>query len=113
MFEADVHRRSFLLSKTTPTIATSNNTETISNGSRYCVNNNLPREAVPPSSPGDSVAPSGAFKRLLRKIARMDPTEINPPTARQYPMFGCALPGRIPPGLPCTHDRYERERSRR
>src|SRR5947209_11384640 len=34
MVKADTHFRSFLLSKITPTIATNNNTETISNGSR-------------------------------------------------------------------------------
>src|ERR1035438_8433114 len=70
MFESDVHFRSFLLSNTTPTMATSNSTETISNGNRYWdwVNSNLPSETVSPSSRGDSWAPSGElrFERLIR-----------------------------------------------
>src|SRR5689334_14239286 len=49
MLNPDIHLRSFLLSKITPTIATNNSTEIISNGSRYWVNNNLPSGTVAPS----------------------------------------------------------------
>jgi len=43
MMEADVHLFEFLFAhRITPTIATSRSTETISNGSVYCVNKSLP-----------------------------------------------------------------------
>ncbi len=38
----ELHSSFFLLNRITPTIATSSSTETISNGSVYCVNKSLP-----------------------------------------------------------------------
>src|SRR5882724_6110790 len=73
------HFRSFLLSKITPTIATSSSTEIISNGSRYCENSRCPSSAVPALKSGARVALSVVAPRLLKKIARMVPTEITPP----------------------------------
>ncbi len=71
-----------MLSNTTPTIATSSSTETISNGSRYWVNSNLPS--------GDRAAfgraairrgTQRACSRLVRKMARIAPAEMSPPQA--------------------------------
>src|SRR6266850_6310705 len=88
VFESDVrHFRSFLLSKTTPTMATSSSTETISNGSKYCVNSSLPSGIVPPSSAGTWSTPSGEFARPLRKMARIAPTEITPVKSATFLIF--------------------------
>src|SRR5208282_6900789 len=70
--------KSFLLSKITPTIATSNSTETTSKGSTYCLNKSWPSSAVPPSSVSDAEPFGCVARKHFRVITMMEPTEISP-----------------------------------
>src|SRR5258708_6341938 len=73
MFEANSHFRSFLLSNTTPTIATSNSTDTTSKGSRNWVNSPLPSGSVPPSGGSTEGPATGDWAGLTPQMAAKAP----------------------------------------